>query len=53
MKRFTPEWWDHFLAGRSEPAFEFNPNTNVFSEMAVRAIVLEVLQEEEKRDSKD
>ena len=48
--KFSEQWWERLMSGRKEPAKRFNGDTPVLSEMAARALVLDALKAEDKRD---
>jgi len=45
MKRYTEKWWRKLVDGMGSTAESFNDGVVVYSEMAVRAIVYNALNE--------
>ena len=45
IRTYSEEWWESIMEGQAEPAFAFNEDTLVFSEMAVRAIVVKAIKD--------
>jgi hypothetical protein len=51
MKRYTEKWWRKLVDGMGSTAESFNDGVIVYSEMAVRAIVYNALNESAPQQS--
>jgi hypothetical protein len=46
VKQFSEEWWQYYLSGRGELSQLYHPEKLVYSEMTVRHIICQILNDQ-------